>query len=73
MKTRWLLPLVVTPVTNAMMRTSANLPRRLDDVAAQGPLPRTLVVGASIDPVVPPAPLRIAVDQAVAWLLTPKP
>ena len=64
-------------------------------------LPRTLVVGASVDPVVPPARLKIAVDQAraigwnveyrelpnqghtlmvgsfldqaVTWLLTPKP
>lgn len=141
--------IVVSPFTNAMMRTSTNLPRLLDDVAAHGPidrarvyllghslgggvawrlaqdqaslvaavvclagagavsatagatLPRTLVVGASVDPVVPPARLKIAVDQAhaigwpvdyrelpnqghtlmvgafldqaVAWLLTPKP
>lgn len=140
---------IVTPFTNAMMRTSANLPRLLDDVATRGPidrarvyllghslgggnawrlaqdqagsvaavvclagagavsattgagLPRTLVVGASIDPIVPSARLKIAVDQAhaigwnveyrellnqghtlmvgsfldqaVAWLLTPKP
>ncbi len=141
--------IVVSPYTNAMMRASTNLPRLLDDVAAQGPidrtrvyllghslgggtawrlaqdqagqiaavvclagagavsattgasLPRTLVVGASVDPVVPPARLKTAVDQAqaigwavdyrelpnqghtlmvgsfldqaVAWLLTPKP
>ncbi len=32
-------------------------------------LPRTLVVGASVDPVVPPARLKIAVDQAhaIGW------
>ncbi len=141
--------IVATPFTNAMMRTSANLPRLLDDLSAQGAvdrtrvyllghslgggaawrlaqdqagliaavvclagagavsattgpgLPRTLVVGASADPVVPPARLKSAVDQAqaigwivdyrelpnqghtlmvgayldqaVTWLLTPKP
>ena len=141
--------IVVAPFTNAMMRTSAHLPRLLDDVEAQGPidrtrvyllghslgggtawrlaqdpaglvaaavclagagvvsatagatLPRTLVVGATVDPIVPPGRLKIAVDQAraigwnveyrelpdqghtlmvgsfldqaVAWLLTPKP
>ena len=32
-------------------------------------LPRTLVVGALIDPVVPPARLKVAVDQAraIGW------